>query len=275
MSDTASSTTPLSAAALLRAGQLDDAIAAATAAVRATPTDIGQRVLLAELLLFNGNLERADIILDAAGQIDPSVAVVISEFRQLLRAETARRQVLSEGRVPDILDEILAPDGQASLAALAALRANDEADAAQKLAEAESLRPHNAGEVNDNTRFDDFRDVDDLLPGYVETLTVTGKYFWVPVSRIESMLFHPPKRQRDLFWRRCSMSVHAGPEGDVYVPALYYTPEGTDDAHRLGRATSWREENGIVRGVGQRLFLIGENDYPIMDLQTVVFDTPA
>ncbi|MBO1326518.1 tetratricopeptide repeat protein [Acetobacter sp. TBRC 12305] len=273
MSDTASSTAPLSAAALLRAGRLNDAIAAATAAVRATPTDIGQRVLLAELLLFSGNLERADVILDAAGQIDPSAAVVISEFRQLLRAETARRQVLGEGRVPDILDT-LAPDGQASLAALAALRANDLTDAARHVAEAETLRPRVAGEAND-TRFDDFRDVDDLLPGYIETLTVTGKYFWIPLSRIESMIFHPPKRQRDLFWRRCSMSVHAGPDGDVYVPALYYTQGETDDAHRLGRATSWREECGIVRGVGQRLFLIGESDYPIMDLHTVALDTPA
>ncbi|MFT9257684.1 MAG: type VI secretion system accessory protein TagJ [Acetobacter sp.] len=273
MSDTASSTAPLSAAALLRAGRLDDAIAAATAAVRAAPTDIGQRVLLAELLLFSGNLERADVILDAAGQIDPSVAVVISEFRQLLRAETARRQVLTEGRVPDIL-ETLAADGQASLAGLTALRGNDPTEAAVQLSRAEALRPRVGGEA-DGRIFDDFRDVDDLLPGYVETLTVTGKYFWIPVSRIESMIFHPPRRQRDLFWRRCSMSVHAGPDGDVYVPALYHTTGESDDAHRLGRATSWQEEDGIVRGVGQRLFLIGEEDCPIMDLQTVTFDTPA
>ncbi|MBS0987591.1 tetratricopeptide repeat protein [Acetobacter okinawensis] len=273
MSDTASSTTPLSAAAFLRAGQLNDAIAAAAAAVRAAPTDIGQRVLLAELLLFSGNLERADVILDATGQIEPSVAVVVSEFRQLLRAETARRQVLTEGRVPEILDT-LAPDGQVSLAALTALRDNDTVEAARYVSEAETLRPHMVGEA-DGSRFDDFRDMDDLLPGYIETLTVTGKYFWVPVSRIESMIFHPPKRQRDLFWRRCSMSVHAGPDGDVYVPALYHTAGEMDDAHRLGRATSWVEENGIVRGIGQRLFLIGEEGYPIMDLQTVTFDTPA
>lgn len=270
MSDTAPISS--SAASLLRDGRLDDALAAATAAVRAAPADIGQRVLLAELLLFSGNLARADVILDAAGQLDPSAAVVVAEFRQLLRAEIARRQVMDEGRVPDVLDS-LAPDGQASLAALTALRAHDGAQAASDMARAEELRPRAAGQLG-GTPFEDFRDVDDLLPGHVETLTVTGKYFWISLSRIESMVFHPPKRQRDLFWRRCSMSVRAGPDGDVYIPALYPPRAGMDDAHRLGRATSWVEESGIVRGMGQRLLLAGESAYPVMDLQDVAFDPP-
>ena len=273
MSDSAVLPPTSSVSDLLRAGQLNDAITVANAAVRTAPTDIAQRVLLAELLLFAGNLERADVILDAAGQFDPSVAVVVSEFRQLLRAETARRQVLTEGRTPEILGS-LSPDGQASLAALTALRSQDTTQAALHVAQAEALRPHTPGIANDQP-FTDFRDADDLLPGHIETLTTTGKYFWVPLARIESMLFHPPKRQRDLFWRRCSMSVQAGPEGDVYVPALYYTPTPSDTAHQLGRATSWQEENGIVRGVGQKIFMAGEHDYPIMDLHTVEFDTPA
>ena len=82
--------TDLQAADLFRAGKLTDAIAAATAAVKQAPTDLGRRVLLAELLLFSGNLERADVILDAASQIDPTALIVVSEFRQLLRAETAK-----------------------------------------------------------------------------------------------------------------------------------------------------------------------------------------
>ena len=54
-----------------REGKLAEAVAAANAAVRAAPADLGARVLLAELLVFDGNLERADVILDAAGDIDP------------------------------------------------------------------------------------------------------------------------------------------------------------------------------------------------------------
>src|SRR6185312_9831940 len=97
--------TPASAGDLFRAGKLAPAIDAANAEVRRAPADLGARVLLAELLLFAGNLERADVILDAAGQIEPEAAIVMAEFRQLLRAETARRQLRRDGRLPDFLGE--------------------------------------------------------------------------------------------------------------------------------------------------------------------------
>ncbi|MBU6396575.1 MAG: tetratricopeptide repeat protein [Rhodospirillales bacterium] len=265
--------TELQAADLFRAGRLADALAAATAAVKKAPTDLGCRVLLAELLLFSGNLERADVILDAAGQLDPSAALVVSEFRQLLRAETARRQLYRDGRVPEVLDD-LEPTGQASLKALVALREGNLAEATAAVAQAEALRPRVSGTVNGQP-FDDFRDADDLIPGYIETLTTTGKYFWIPVSRIESMEFHPPKRPRDLAWRRCSMSVKAGPDGDVYIPAIYFAEGEPDEAHRLGRATSWSEGEGPVRGIGQRVFLAGEEDLSIMQLNAISFQLEA
>ncbi len=154
--------TELQAADLFRAGRLADALAAATAEVKKAPADLGARVLLAELLLFSGNLERADVILDAAGQLDPSAALVVSEFRQLLRAETARRQLYRDGRVPELLGEP-EPTGQASLTALVALRAGDLAEAARAAAEAEELRPRLSGSANGKP-FDDFRDADDLHP---------------------------------------------------------------------------------------------------------------
>ncbi|HYP63539.1 MAG TPA: tetratricopeptide repeat protein, partial [Acidocella sp.] len=121
--------TTLQAGDLFKAGRLEEALAAANAAVKAAPTDLGRRVLLAELLLASGNLERADVILDAAGQLDPSAATVVAEFRQLLRAETARRQLYRDGRVPEFLGEP-EPSLQASLAALVALREGDAEAAA-------------------------------------------------------------------------------------------------------------------------------------------------
>jgi type VI secretion system protein ImpE len=264
--------TDLQAADLFRAGRLAEAVTAATAAVKAAPTDLGRRVLLAELLLFSGNLERADVILDAAGQIDPSAMIVVSEFRQLLRAETARRQLYRDGRVPEFLGEP-EPVERAALAAFVAWRAGDIAGAKAMAEEAESLRPAAPG-TSGGVAFDDFRDADDMLPGFIETLTTTGKYYWIPVSRIESMEFHPPKRPRDLAWRRCSMSVSSGPDGDVYIPVTYFADtDSIDDAHRLGRATSWSDEAaGPVRGSGQRVFLVGEEAAGIMDLASIEFN---
>jgi type VI secretion system protein ImpE len=259
------------AGALFREGKLTESVAAATQAVKSAPADLGARILLAELLVFAGNLERADVILDAASQVDPSAAVIVAEFRQLLRGETARRQLYRDGRVPEFLGEPEATE-QASLAAIVALRAGDPAEALAKTAAAETLRPRAPGRT-DAGAFDDFRDASDLHAGFIETLTSTGKYYWIPVSRIESMVFHPPKRPRDLIWRRCSMSVTNGPDGDVYLPVTYFAePAETDDAHRLGHETSWTETpDAPVRGFGQRLFLVGEDAIGIMDLASIEF----
>ncbi|MBV9785734.1 MAG: tetratricopeptide repeat protein [Acidisphaera sp.] len=260
-----------SAGELFRAGKLQPAIEAANAAVKKAPGDLAARVLLAEMLLFAGNLERADVILDAAAQADPSATVVVAEFRQLLRADMARRQLRRDGRLPEFLGEPT-PAQKALLAAFVSLKAGDPAGAAQHAAEAEALRPRVAGRHGD-AAFDDLRDADDLCAGLLEVLTTTGKYYWVPTERVESIAFHAPKRPRDLAWRRASIEVNAGPDGEVYIPAMYGTDDpGTTDELRLGRATDWRQEGaGPVRGIGQRTFLVGEDAIGIMDLTTLTF----
>src|SRR6266851_346594 len=164
------------AGALFRARQLGSAIAAANTEIRRNPSDIGGRVLLAELLLFAGNLGRADTILDAAAATDPTAAVIGAEFRQLLRAETARRQCSREGRIPEFLGEPTAALREA-LAAQVALRAGDIDEATRHAAEAAAVRPKVSGVLHQNgdrTAFDDFRDVDDLCAGFFEVLTTTG-----------------------------------------------------------------------------------------------------
>ena len=263
------------AGSLFRARRLGPAIAAANAEVRRNPADLSARILLAELLVFGGNLDRADLILDAASQADPTSAVVVAEFRQLLRADIARRQLSRDGRVPEFLDEPTTAL-RAALAARVAMRAGDVAEAARQAGEAEAARPRVAGVLSlggNDAAFDDFRDVDDLCAGYFEVLTTTGKYYWIPTERVISLTFHPPRRPRDLAWRRATMSVNAGPDGEVYLPAIYDTnqPDLGDD-YRLGHATDWTgEADEPVRGVGQRVFLAGEEAHGIMDLGELRF----
>jgi type VI secretion system protein ImpE len=210
------------------------------------------------------------VVMDAASAIDPSTAVVVAEFRQLIRADMARRQLFRDGRVPEFLGEPTATQRH-QLAALVALRAGDAAGAAREAEAAEAVRPHAPGKHGD-AEFDDLRDVDDLLAGSFEVLTTTGKYFWIPTERVQTLEFHAPKRPRDLLWRRAAMSVADGPDGEVYLPTVYATDDRLDDPFRLGRETNWRQaEDGPVRGVGQRLFLVGEEAVPIMDLAAIRF----
>jgi type VI secretion system protein ImpE len=256
------------AGALFHEGRLQDATAAAGEAVRKEPAAAGPRLLLAELLLFDDKLERADTMLQAASNVDPSTALVVAEFRQLIRAGLARAEVATQGRAPNFLGD--PTESQAHLLrARVALRIGDAEGAAEAVAAAEAARPIRGGQSGD-LAFDDYRDADDLWAGTLEVLTSTGKYFWVPAERVVSIEFHPPKRPRDLFWRRCTMDVRDGPEGDVYMPALYETSQDADDALRLGRGTEWTE-TAPFRGTGQRLFLIGAEGFPINQLETLDF----
>jgi type VI secretion system protein ImpE len=254
---------------LLRAGTLDAAVTAATDAVRNAPSDADARILLAELLILVGNLERADLLLDAAGALDPSAAVVVSEFRQLLRAETARRQFRRDGRMPEVVGAPTAEE-QTRLAAIVAWRGGGSAAAARLADGAEASRPAAPVRI-DGRRFADFRDADDLCGGSLEVLTTTGKFYWLPISRVESIVFHPPRRPRDLAWRRAEVSVVGGPNGTVYLLALYAGAGApASDALRLGRETSWTDTPPVC-GSGQRVFLVGDEGLGIADLTELQF----
>lgn len=265
----------MNARELYQAGQLADAVAASLNEVKQKPQDPGARAFLCELLCFSGDLERADRQLDTIGQQSPEAMVGVALIRQLIRAETARRQFFDEGRIPEIIDQPSA-SLQKQMEASILYREGDVSRAAELLAEAEEARPRVSG-VCDGQRFDDWRDLDDLIGGVFEVLTSNGKYYWIPVDRVETLEFAELGRPVDLLWRRVHMIVRGGPDGEVYLPMLY---AGThlleDDRLRLGRATEWSgDEDGLVRGTGLRTVLIGDQDRTLLEIGQVEFDSPS
>ena len=82
------------------------------------------------------------------------------------------------------------------------------------LRQAEETRPKVRG-VCDGKPFDDFRDLDDLTAAVFEVLTSTGKYYWIPVERVELIELRPVERVRDLLWRRARMVVLLRPTESV------------------------------------------------------------
>jgi type VI secretion system protein ImpE len=254
---------------LFQAGKLTESIQAALDAVKKHPTDTDRRGHLIELLCFAGDMERADKQLETIGQQDPQAQMGVSMLRQLVRAENSRQQFYQEGRLPEFLgepSEVLKLHLEASIS----VREGNPAAATTKLAEAEAKRVHVRGKCNGEA-FDDLRDLDDLCASFFEVLTSTGKYYWVPMERVEFMEFRAPERPKDLLWRRCNMKVHDGPEGEVFIPSLYPgTHRSTDDQLRIGRGTQWIDESSApVRGVGQRVYLVGNADIPIMQLKEI------
>ena len=102
------------------------------------------------------------------------------------------------------------------------------------LDEAEATPAPSAGHLR-RPPFEDFRDIDDLTASFFEVLTSTGKYYWIPMERVEMIEFHAPERPRDLLWRRAHMVVRGGPDGEVFLPALYAGSHADpDDAYPAG-----------------------------------------
>ena len=262
---------------LFQDGALGAAVEAQLALVRQKPTDAAARAFLIDLLCFAGDFERADKQLDllVAQKVELTVAAALS--RQLARGGIARREVFEKGRAPELLAGA-AGFVPSALRGLLELRDGRTAEAAAAFEAAEAARVPRGGTCN-GVRFDDLRDADDTCAGVLEVMTSTGKYYWVPLADVNSIEFRPPTLARDLLWRRALLDVRGGPDGEVFIPAIYPAaiPDGPDaDALRLGRETKWLEAPGApVRGLGLRLFLVGEEAQSIHDLQTVTFDQPA
>jgi len=254
---------------LLDADQLDEAISVMNGMVRAKPNDIDCRANLVELLCYAGNLERADRLLDAISDLDPSAAVGVALFRQLVRAEQARIQFYNEGRLPEFVSK---PDALCELELRAAvlMREGDGKEAAALIEERDSLRPPAPGTA-DGEAFDDFRDLDDISASHLEVLSSTGKYFWAPISSVIDLKFRPPERRRDLIWRRAGLSLSEGPDGEIFIPAIYSAKDSAV-AHRLGHITDYLGgDDTPVRGLGLRSFLVGEDSRTILELGSVKF----
>jgi len=262
----------MTAGDLFQAGDLTGAIDAATSQVRANPMDTSARWLLGEFLCFAGELERADKQLEVIGNQDTQAVAVVSLFRQLIRAETARQEFYQQGRVPEFFND---PGPAVNLALEASVyRRSDEFAVALDLAEkAEDARSAVGGEC-DEEAFSDLRDQDDLLSCVFEVCTPTGKYYHVPTDQVRSIVFRKTERPRDLLWRPVEMDVINGPQGEAWIPCLYFDSEQRSrDDLRLGRATDWLEEPGQpVRGIGQKMLWIGDAEKGIRDITEIRFD---
>ncbi len=249
---------------------LADGLARLAAAVRAKPADVATRLALAEALILAGAFDRAEQQLSTLAQLDATMPVRIARLRHLLRAEAARHAWYGSGAAPNL---VAAPRAAQRAALAIAVAVREGVDAGPLAAAAEEARLPLAGTL-DGERFDDLRDLDDLAACYLEVLTADGGYLWVDWQDVASLRFEPPARPLDLLWREARLTMVDGRAADLVVPAQYVAP-APEDAHRLSRRTDWREAAGLVRGAGQRCFLVGEEDRGVLSMTELRFDAPA
>jgi type VI secretion system protein ImpE len=257
---------------LLQAGRLAEAIAVQTREVKSHPTDAEHRFLLFTLLSFAGELERAEVHLEAVSLADQSLKVGSAVYHSLLAAEFERRKVYREGSRP-----VLPPDPpqtmELRLQALAALRAGDSQAAQAALDEAAEQSVPLRGKLNGEA-FDGLRDYDDML-GQMLEVYAGGRCLWMPLERIRKLEIAEPGNRLDLLWAKAELEDASGTQASVHLPVLY---EGScdhpDELVRLGRSTEWIDCRDVAfRGAGQKILLAArgeeERETAILELRTL------
>ena len=229
---------------LYRAGELNAAIKALGDELRNNPLDVKRRTFLFELLLFAGELGRAEKHLDVlsgAGGLASGGAML---YLSALHAERTRQEMFKNRQYPAQLKEVPPTPGK-------------------------------SGGVD----FADFKDADPRIGANLEVF-IAGSYTWIPIHYMRRLKIEAPKSLRDLMW--VTAEVETSPEfrlqelGQVFLPAICpLSSEHRSELVRLGRESAWEaDENYGELPFGPKLMLIDGEEIPLLDLREIEW-TPA
>ena len=245
------------------------------AQIRAQPTVPAHRWMLFQLLCVAEHWDRAIQQLQVYAQLDPQHGPAALAYRDLIRAERRRAQVLAGRERPGFVFD--APgwvDGLLDALRLVAAGELGQADVARERAlDQAPLVPVR----NPDRQLDWIADSDSRL-GPVCELVTAGHYRWVPFSDIKAWRVEPPAMLLDLIWAPCALTLVDGSAVRGFMPARYpsagHTPcdSNESDALLLGRKTVWQDvgRSGTV-AFGQKTWVTSAGDLGLFELKTGEF----
>jgi len=255
----------------LKESDLSGALSAAMQAVRDDPSKAENRTLLFQLLSVAGDWERSLTQLNVAGELDSSAIPMVQTYQEALGCEALREQVFAGSRSPLVFGE---PEQWIALALESVkLSGQDKHTEASALREqAYELAPSVPGTINGEA-FDWIADADSRIGPFVEAI-IDGKYYWVPMDRIASLVIEAPEDLRDLVWIPAQFSWANGGQSIALLPVRYPdTQTSSNDSLRLSRRTEWDEKAAeTFFGVGQRMMATDQADYSLLDIREIVFE---
>lgn len=262
----------LPAAETLRSGNPEDALAQLQEQVRKNPANSQYRVFLFQLLAVLGHWDRALNQLKVLGDMDASTLAMVATYREALHCEAYRQDVLAGKRTPLVLGD---PEPWMALS-FEALRLQGEGQwdkAAEVRAQALEQAPTTAGKLNGEP-FAWIADADSRLGPMLEAI-VSGKYYWIPFSRLRSLQIEPPSDLRDIVWTAAQVTFANGGETIALLPTRYAGSEqDPDNRIKMARITEWHEKPGqTFLGRGQRLLATDQGEYALMDVRSLELET--
>ncbi len=258
----------MTAAELVRAARLGEALPALQDEIRRDPGNVGLRVFLFQLNCVLGHLDKALAQLQVVAGLDASSGTIAQIFRPVIACEMFRREVFAGKRTPLVFGEPLEWVGL--LVQAGALTAEGRfSEAAAPRARAFEASAPTAGKV-DGKPFEWIADADSRLGPLLEVI-LEGKYYWVPFCRIARIEIEKPHDLRDLVWTPARFTWTNGGAVSAHIPVRYPgTEDSADDTLRLSRWTDWREAApGCFLGTGQRLLATGDDNHPLLECREI------
>jgi len=229
---------------LYRAGELSAAIKTLGDELKNNPLDAKRRTFLFELLLFAGELGRAEKHLDVLSGAGGLAAGGAMLYLSALHAERIRQEMFRTGGFPAQQPDAPACPGTSA-----------------------------------GVAFADFEDADPRIGPNLEVF-IAGSYTWIPIKYLRRLTISAPKCLRDLMW--VTAQVEASPAfrlqelGEVLLPAICpLSCEHPSELVRLGRESVWQPDATYGEiPFGPKMMLIDGKEIPLLELREIEW-TPA
>ncbi|KFG93443.1 ImpE/SciE family protein [Burkholderia paludis] len=255
----------------LSEASLAEQIERVSARLRAQPTTAAHRWALFQLMCVTGEWTRAIQQLQTWARLEPDQAATAQVYRDLIRAERWRRQVVEGHERPGfVLEPPAWVDGLLDALRFAANGQTEQADDARETVfDVAPSRPIRIPEgkatwiVDSDSRF-----------GPVCEVITAGHYRWVPFADLAAWRVSPPTKPIDLVWAPCTLTLVDGAIVHGFMPARYPNSEAGDDAMRLGHTTVWRENGRTgITALGQKTWATDQGDFGLFELANAEFGT--
>ena len=239
--------------------------------IRDHPGEARLRVFLFQLLAVRGDWKRALEQLTLSAQLDPKALLMAQTYREALRCEALRAQVISGKKSPLVIGE---PEPWFGLLVESLLRAGrgDLAASSELRSQAFDQAPPSRGAI-DGQRFEWIADADVRFGPVLEAI-FNGGYYWIPFARLLKVVLPAPEDLRDLVWAPAQLQFANGGETAALIPVRYPGSEkAADGAIQMARRTDWSEAGPDLQlGVGQRLLATDAGEYPLLSVREILID---
>ncbi|WP_428353124.1 type VI secretion system accessory protein TagJ [Methyloprofundus sp.] len=255
----------------LKQGDIKSALELLQEQVKKQPDNAELRVFLFQLLSVMGQWDRALTQLDVVADLDDGTLAMVAMYRKVIACERIREQVFSGDKEPIIFGK---PNEWVALLIQALkLTAQGENTKSQQLrTRAFDAAEKTSGLLNEQP-FEWFADCDPRLGPVMEAM-VDGRYLWIPIENIKSIVIEEPVDLRDVIWLPAHFTWNNEGESYGLIPTRYPFSYQYDPLLTLARKTEWEDcGNDLFLGLGQKIWATDLDEYPVMDIRTIHFNT--